>query len=150
MTGEFAIAVHAIVYLNHKQSYLSSEELAKNVCTNPARIRMVMGRLKKAGLIETREGINGGYAFTGDPATLTLHEIGEAAGAKFVGAAWRSGDVDMECLVASGMADIMDGIYAEMDSICKERLRTITIQDIDDMIFRKGKGLKDEPDKKRR
>lgn len=29
MTGEFAIAVHAIVYLNHKRSYLSSEALAK-------------------------------------------------------------------------------------------------------------------------
>ena len=47
MTSEFAIAVHALVYLNHKQETLASEELAKNVCTNPARIRKVMAKLKK-------------------------------------------------------------------------------------------------------
>ncbi|MFR5902988.1 MAG: transcriptional regulator, partial [Neglectibacter timonensis] len=35
MTSEFTIAVHALVYLNHKAQLLSSEALAKNICTNP-------------------------------------------------------------------------------------------------------------------
>lgn len=136
MTGEFAIAVHAVVYLNHKKQSLSSEELAKNVCTNPARIRMVMGRLRKAGLIETREGVNGGYSFEKDAKQITLCDIGKAVKARFVGSAWRSGDTDMECLIASGMANVMDGLYAEMDALCHERLKTVTVQDIDDIIFR--------------
>ena len=51
MTSEFAIAVHALVFLEHKGIVISSEELAKNVCTNPARIRKVMAKLKRADLI---------------------------------------------------------------------------------------------------
>ena len=48
--SSFSIAVHALVYLNHMEKVLSSEELAQNVCTNPVLIRKVMSKLKKAGL----------------------------------------------------------------------------------------------------
>ena len=48
MTGAFSLAVHALVYLNHKATTLSSEMLAENICTNPARIRKVMSQLKRA------------------------------------------------------------------------------------------------------
>ena len=50
MTSEFTIAVHALVFLNHKAQVYSSEGLAENVCTNAARIRKVMAKLKKADL----------------------------------------------------------------------------------------------------
>ena len=57
MTSEFTIAVHGLVYLHHKNTVLSSEELAENICTNPARVRKVMAKLKKKNLVETKEGI---------------------------------------------------------------------------------------------
>lgn len=135
MTGEFAMAVHALVYLDHKQTTLSSEELAENICTNPARVRKVMALLKKDGLVSTREGGAGGYAFLLDPAAVTLKRVADAVSARFVSAAWRSGDTDMECLVASGMADIMDGVYGELDALCRARLNHMTIQDIEQIIF---------------
>ena len=56
MTSEFAIAVHALVFLDRSNATIASEELADNVCTNPVCVRRVMGKLKKAGLIETRHG----------------------------------------------------------------------------------------------
>ena len=59
MNSEFSVAVHTLVFLNHMGTTLSSEELAKNVCTNPARIRKIMAKLKKAGLVDTKEGIDG-------------------------------------------------------------------------------------------
>ena len=34
MNSDFVVAVHALVYLKHKKAKISSEELAKNVCTN--------------------------------------------------------------------------------------------------------------------
>ena len=138
MTGEFAIAVHAIVYLNHKRSCLSSEELAKNICTNPARVRMVMGGLKKAGIIRTRESAAGGYAVREGASSISLREVADAVGASFVGSAWRPGDSDMECLVASGMAGVMDDLYAKMDALCRACLNDIRISDIEDIIFRPG------------
>ena len=135
MTGEFSLAVHALVYLNHKGTSLSSEALAENICTNPARVRKVMALLKRAGLITTKEGAEGGYAFAGDAGRVTLRQVAEAVGAQFVKANWRSGSEDMECLVASGMAGIMEGIYAGLDRQCLEQLDRITLADIDQRIF---------------
>ena len=59
MTGEFTIAVHALVFLDHKKETLSSEELAANICTNPVRVRKVIARLKKYNLLDTKEGLRG-------------------------------------------------------------------------------------------
>ncbi len=135
MTGEFAIAVHAIVYLNHKRQTLSSEALAQNVCTHPARLRKVMARLKKADLIVSHEGAEGGYAFSRDADGVTLRQIADALKLRLVSTSWKSGNTDMECLIASGMADMMENIYVQLDEECKKSLQKITIADIDRKIF---------------
>lgn len=135
MTSEFGIAVHALVYLNHKARTLSSEELAENICTNPARVRKIMAVLKKAGLIETKEGAEGGYLFCRKAEEVTLCEVGKALGTAFVSVSWKSGSDEMDCFIASGMAGIMDGIYARLNGLCGEHLKGITIKDIDDKIF---------------
>lgn len=135
MTGEFAVAVHALVYLNHKGTTVPSDVLAENMCTNPARVRKVMAMLKKADLLVTREGADGGYTFTLDPAATTLRQVAEAVDANFVSAAWRPGRDDLDCLIASGMAGILDGLYGELDALCLERLAHVTIADLDHRIF---------------
>lgn len=137
MNGDFTLAVHALVFLNHKQTTVSSEALAENICTNAARVRKIMAHLKRAELIETKEGRQGGgYLFVLDAKTVTLKKIAEAVDADFVSSSWRSGSMDKECLVASGMADIMDDIYSELNSLCYGRLEHTTVADIDRQIFR--------------
>lgn len=137
MNSEFGIAVHALVFLNHKACTLSSADLAANICTNPARVRKIMAQLKKSGLVSTREGLDGGYHFEGNPDELSLDQISQALDATFVSSCWKSGSLDMDCLVASGMGSILDQIYSELDALCKERLKHITISDIDRQIFKK-------------
>lgn len=135
MDSSFNVAVHALVYLHHKDCLLSSEALAENICTNPARVRKVMAALRRAGLVDSREGNVGGYRFSGNPDRITLGQVAKALDIRFVDAAWRSGDSDMECLVASGMADVMDGLYAELDELCRERLQNVTVGDVERKIF---------------
>jgi Rrf2 family protein len=135
MTGEFTIAVHAVVYLNHKQSMLSSEEIAANVCTNAARIRKVLAKLKKADLVLTKEGLEGGYYLPEQAEETTLCQILEAIRELPVSVNWKSGGIDMDCQVASGMAAIMDDIYEQMNLACKEQLKQTKIKDIDQRIF---------------
>lgn len=136
MTSEFGIAVHALVFLNHKAKIVSSEELAKNICTNAVIVRKVMNKLKSGGLIDTKKGVEGGYFIVKDASEITLKDVSKIIETKFVSAYWKSGNVDMECLIASGMANIMDNIYDELDKLCKDRLQSITIKDIDKKIFR--------------
>lgn len=138
MTSDFCVAVHALVYLNHKAQVLSSDALAENICTNPARVRKVMAKLKKAGLLRTREGSEGGYLFTADAGEVSLASIANVLDIRFVDTAWRSGDSDMECLVASGMAGLMDEMFDDLNEQCRRRLEAVTIDTLDKRIFGQG------------
>lgn len=138
MTSEFTIAVHALVFLNHKAAVYSSEGLAENVCTNAARIRKVMAKLKKADLVKTKEGVDGGYLFHRDSREVNLAMVAEALETPFVTVSWKSGDPHRSCLISSGMAGVMDELYGDLDRCCKERLTHVTIADLDHKIFGKG------------
>ena len=135
MDGSFNLAVHALVCLSHSGRSLSSETLAENICTNPARVRRVMAGLKKAGIVKTREGQDGGYLLCADPASLSLRQAAEAVGAHFVDCTWHSGDIDRDCAICSGMAGVMDGLYQRLNRECADYLAHITITDIEKQLF---------------
>ena len=138
MTGAFSLAVHALVYLSHRQESLSSEELSRNICTNAARVRKIVALLGKAGLVRAREGAGGGYVLCESPGNVTLARVARAVDVRLVEARWHSGGEDMDCLVASGMAAVMDGLYEDLNRCCLERLEAVTLQDIERQIFGRG------------
>ncbi|WP_130868225.1 RrF2 family transcriptional regulator [Intestinimonas massiliensis (ex Afouda et al. 2020)] len=132
MNGLFCVAVHALIYLDKRGCMLSSEELAANICTNPARVRKVMARLKKAGLVATKAGNEGGYHLLCAPGEVTLDRIADALEVRFVEPAWHSGgDVDCGCMVASGMAGVMDGLFDDLDRRCRERASQLSLADLE-------------------
>ena len=135
MTSEFAIGVHALVYLNHKNETLSSELLAENICTNPARIRKVMAKLKKAGLLETREGNSGGYELQGDASAIKLSDLAQALQQPLTKSGWRSGALNTYCMVATGMGTVVDTLEASLNAVCMQYLSQITIEDISQQLI---------------
>ena len=137
MKSAFCVAVHALLCLNRRQEQLSSEELARSICTNPARVRKIMAGLKRAGLVETKEGNEGGYRFVGDPAALTLDQVARALEVRFVSTNWRGGGVDQPCLEASGMLEVMDGLLEELDQGCRSRLSEISLAELDSRLYLK-------------
>jgi Rrf2 family protein len=134
MTGEFGLAVHALVYLSRMRDTVCSEMLAKTVCTNPARVRKVMARLKTAGLIAAKEGPDGGYTMRLRPEDITLDMVLDALEMRLICPVLRSGDTDLQCVIASGMAKVMDNLIDDLNQGCRERLRALSIQDIDAQI----------------
>ena len=85
--------------------------------------------------METREGLDGGYRLTADPAMLTLRQVAEAVNARFVDCAWHSGDIDRDCAICSGMAGVMDALYRQMNEQCAAYLSHITITDIETQLL---------------
>ena len=137
MKSDFIVAVHGLVYLKHRGCITSSEELAKNICTNPARVRKVMAIMKQLGLVTTKEGHIGGYCPCPSLGKVSLAQIAQGLGTVFVETKWHSGSEDnTTCLVCSGMAGIFDGIYDRLDQQCKAELGTITIGKIENKIFK--------------
>lgn len=137
MTAEFIVAVHALVYLNHNKTHKSSEEIAENVCTNPARVRKVMSKLKKAGLAEAKLSFEGGYAFVKEADSVTLYDIFRATDDSIVNVSWRSGSECAECPISRSMKPLMDNVIGQIDNSGREVLKKITIDDIDRKIFKR-------------
>jgi DNA-binding IscR family transcriptional regulator len=138
MTSDFMVAVHSLVYLYHNHDCVaSSEELAKNICTNPARVRKVMAHLKQMGVVTTREGHVGGYCAGPNLGKLDLATIAKGLDTVFVEAKWHSGSQNFGCKICRSMAPIFDEIYAQLDTKCKEELGKLTIAKLDKEIFAK-------------
>ncbi|MBC2575608.1 RrF2 family transcriptional regulator [Peptostreptococcus canis] len=137
--SEFIIALHVLVFLAHDMVSKSSEELSKNVCTNPVRIRKVMSKCKKHGLVETKAGINGGYMISKPGNEITLKDIYDAIDVSLVESKWRSGDIKAECLIASGMGDYIDMLFSYFNEELALLLDNITL----DMVEQKLKSIRD-------
>ncbi len=116
MNSEFTIAVHSLVLLAHIKDHMAtSEHIAENVATHSARIRKVMGFLRKAGYVRTKEGIGGGFILSCDPEQVTLAEIYRLTSQGTLKPHWCSGDPNKPCLVASNMEKVMDDIFCEAE-----------------------------------
>ncbi|HUC92620.1 MAG TPA: Rrf2 family transcriptional regulator [Paenibacillus sp.] len=128
MNSEFTIAVHSLVLLAHlPEKMASSDTIAENVMTNAARVRKVMGVLRKSGFVETREGTRGGYRLTIDPETVTLGAVYRAMAQGSLMPSWCSGDPDMDCVVGSNMRSVMDGIFCAAEKRLEDYFDGITI-----------------------
>jgi Rrf2 family protein len=116
VNSEFTIAVHSLVLLAHLSDHMAtSEEIAKNVSTHSARIRKVMGCLRKAGYVKTKEGIGGGFLLNGDPNQITLAEIFRLTSKGSLKPNWCSGDPNKPCMVSSNMEIVMDQLFGEAE-----------------------------------
>ncbi len=135
MDGLFIIAVHSLVYLSHTGVYTSSRELAENICTNSARVRLVMSKLSASGLVETREGKSGGYRIQGDAGRITLGDVAEALKSSFASPSWESRDFNRECLISTHMKDEMEALGRKMDGVLYSFLDGITVRDIEKEIM---------------
>ena len=142
MTGDLNMAVHALVLLSHKKEAMSCDIIANNVCTQPARIKKILNKLVKAKLVEKKEGTKDYYIFSLSANEVSIGEIAEKINFKIIDSKWRTGDLNMECLIASGMADIMDDIYIGLNNKCLTALKNLSLQDIHDVIFN-GKSMEE-------
>ncbi len=148
MTGEFGIAIHALIYLRHAYPRsVSSVELAENICTNPVRVRKIMSYLSQAKLIEVKKGVKGGYTVPSPTAIVTLADVFKVLQEDFVSTNWQSGAIDLNCYIASGMALVMGGVYAQMNELCLAHSKTITIHDLE-IILEERKRNKEQQNEK--
>lgn len=116
-------AVHLLVSLAHNNGRLvSSEELARGLCTNPGLVRRVLSKLSQAGLIETIKGQSGGSRLAKRSEDITLDLIYLA-----VVDAPLFGAFDKEpfkaCPVSCSMNTILLGVYDELESHLLENMK---------------------------
>ncbi|TVY06973.1 RrF2 family transcriptional regulator [Paenibacillus cremeus] len=131
MNSEFTIAVHSLVLLAYRPDHMAtSDMIAHNVCTHPARVRKVMACLRKLGYVKAKEGSGGGFILSCDPSQVTLAEIYRATSIGSIKPGWCSGDAEQECMIACNMADVMGQIFTEAEMHLLGFLQQLTIQQV--------------------
>jgi Rrf2 family protein len=131
MNSEFTIAVHSLVLLAyHPGKMASSDYIADSVSTHPARVRKVMGLLKKQGYVITKEGVGGGFILNADPDNLTLGEIYRLTSEGSLQPNWCSGDTNIPCFVASNIEEVMAKVFCEAEQHLTQYFDRITISNV--------------------
>ena len=73
--GRFPICMHILTLLAKTDDLLSSEYIAGSINANPALVRKEISSLRQMGLIETREGKNGGSMLAKPAKQIRLSEV---------------------------------------------------------------------------
>lgn len=71
----FRIAVHALVWLAQKECVCSSKAIAEQVNSHATFLRRVLATLSQAGIVEAREGREGGYCLKKSVEDISLSEV---------------------------------------------------------------------------
>ena len=75
----FATAIHIMTLLaKDPQEWLTSDWLAGSINVNPVIVRKELGNLKKAGLVESRQGKDGGVRIGKNADEINVAEIYQA------------------------------------------------------------------------
>jgi len=128
MNSEFIVAVHSLVFLAYTPERMATSELiACNVATHPARVRKVLSCLRKAGYVATKEGIGGGYLLNCDPGEVTLADVYRAMCPGALKPSWSSGDPEGQCVVSSNMRHVMDRIFSDAERHLEAYFEKLTI-----------------------
>ena len=131
MNSEFTIAVHSLVLLAYIPGNMaSSDYIASNVTTHPARVRKIIGFLRKQGYVISKEGIGGGFILNCDPERVTLAEIYRLTSFGSLKPNWCSGDPNTECHISSNIEDVMADVFCEAERHLENYLEKLTIQDV--------------------
>lgn len=75
ISNQFSIAVHILCILSiDKDNLCTSEWIAGSVNTNPVIIRRILGKLKKARLVDVKAGSGGAFLLK-DIENITLYDV---------------------------------------------------------------------------
>jgi len=136
--SRFAVAVHAMATLAYRQArgarYVSSDELAASVRTNPVVVRRVVRALARAGVVATKEGKGGGARLARSPRRIPLREIYRAVEHDGSVLAYNPNPPNPSCPVSCGIKGALAPVFGAVDDAVARTLGKATLADVLDRI----------------
>ncbi|MEM9712722.1 MAG: Rrf2 family transcriptional regulator [Actinomycetota bacterium] len=133
MNSRLPIALHILGFLTARGGEpLTSEVMAATYGTSPVVLRRVLAQLQRAGLVETRRGVNGGSVLARDPGTITVRDAYEAV----------TDDpevlprhpADCSGRIERAMGAFVNELMSDAEAALLERLDSVTIAEMDTRI----------------
>jgi len=128
MNGRYPIALHILTLLGKSGELMTSEYIAGSININPALARKEISNLRKHGLIESKEGKNGGYSIAKPPSNITLADIYNTVREPHIlGIAKNTPNPD--CPVGKKISKNIEDLYSDLDQVFIDKLGTMTLED---------------------
>ncbi|BAV07880.1 transcriptional regulator, BadM/Rrf2 family [Filimonas lacunae] len=111
-----------------KEELVSSEWLAGSININPVLVRKELSNLREHGLVNSKEGKNGGAQLAKPANSILLSEVYMAVKqSPVLGVAKNT--PNPECPVGRQINDHLNGLYEEVDQALLEKLQQVSLAD---------------------
>lgn len=125
----FATAIHIVTLLEKVQNeWLTSDWIAASININAVVVRKEIGSLKKAGLIESRQGKDGGVRLAKEADRIFMSDIYTAVkNADLLGK--KNQHPNPACPVGKVINKHLDQLYTQTDTLVTEHLKKQTLKE---------------------
>jgi Rrf2 family protein len=131
--SRLTIAVHVLVWMalarERGVAWMTSDQVAASVNTNPVIIRRSLGDLRRATLVEVRRGAAAGWSLAREPREITLLDVYDAVEHEPMFAMHRT-KPNLECPVGHGIRPALGQVYHEIDQALRRELTRTSIADM--------------------
>ena len=129
MSGRFQIAIHILTLLQSAGSEsLSSDYMAGSININPVLVRKELSHLRKAGLVQSKEGNKGGYVLAKPAKEISMIDIYKAVeGAPWLGKARNT--PNPACAIGRQIGQHMNELNTQIAVVVAEHLGKLTLEE---------------------
>jgi len=125
--GRFAVSLHILTILAEMDDeLLTSDWIAGSININPVLVRKEMVNLRKHGLIESKEGKNGGSALARPANKIYLSEIYNAVKQEFI-LGQSKNTPNPDCRIGKQINKHLDTLYQEIEDTLLKKLGKKTL-----------------------
>ncbi|MGX5820579.1 Rrf2 family transcriptional regulator [Chitinophaga lutea] len=125
--SKFATSVHILSLLGSSpEEWMSSDFIAGSLNSNPAMVRKEISMLREAGLVESKEGKNGGARLAKPMADIRLSEIFALVKNDHI-FGFSPNEPNPSCPVGARIKDGLDGLFTELDDAVARKLHGVSL-----------------------
>ena len=128
MDTKFSVAVHVLVLVSESPDPMTSDQMSESVGTNASYVRKVLGLLKGAGLVDSRQGARG-YRLLASPEQVSLADVYRAVEGEGGGLLDIHQNANDRCVVGRNIKPVLQGMFAEIEEAFRRALASKTLAD---------------------
>ena len=108
---------------------MTSAELATCLMTNPVVVRRVMGDLRRAGLVSSAKGHNGGWSLVRPPDAISLRDVYAALGERLL-VRTETAEGSPTCQIVRAVNSVMADVLDDAEALLAARLSRMSLADL--------------------
>lgn len=130
--SKFTVAIHLLTLIaaQNNGKECASCDAAESANTNPVVARRILGKLRKADIVESKPGRGGGWQLARSPGKITLKDIYHAIENNEHMFAMHHNSPSKDCLVGKHISSALTKHYDQAEAAMINELSLITIQDV--------------------